>query len=173
MKLHLTAQEMGENGFPPLGLRLEGDDFAWSLFPEPGTVASVEGPIGGLPCLHLRIVEGAVRDEASLAKLAEAPFGGELVAPSLEPGTSGTLELAGARRPALAFYGRRRQGASVACCVAAIPAGDVTLLVIAGVLGTRRTRPSPASVVANPPLAILLESLELETEALVPRLMPE
>jgi hypothetical protein len=166
MLLQITAEGMRAHGLPATAVSLDCGELTPKLFPAPDTIASFEGPFGGLPCLHLRVVRSAVTTPRDLERIAEGSFGGELIGSNLEPGLTGAIELGGSRRIALTFYGRRRQGASVAGCLMAVPMGDTTLLVIAGVLGTRRTRPTPQDVMENPAIAGLLETLELDTKAL-------
>jgi hypothetical protein len=174
MEMHITAEDMRARGYPPLALRLEGEDFSWSLFPGPGTIASVEGPFAGLPCLHIRIAKGTVRDRRGVEAFASDHFGAELVALGVEPGPTGMIPVGGQKRPALGFFGRRRRGEPVAGCLAVIPAGDATILLLCGTLGTRLTRPSPQAVAGDEQLAALLETFTVETGALdEPRLIPE
>jgi hypothetical protein len=164
MQLRVSPSEAKERGLPGIGIALDGEGFTPLVFPRRNTIASLVGDIEGLPCVHLRAARPLVPDLDALHGLMAGHFGGELVAATLAPGGDGEVEVLGARRPAVAFYGRSRRGASVAGCLAAIPieSADLTLLVLMGVLGTPKIRPTPEAIVSHPQIADVLASLELE-----------
>jgi hypothetical protein len=162
MQLRLQASEVEKRGFPPLAIALEHRGLTPVLFPDPQTLVSLQGTIEGLPCVHLRVVKNAPNPQ----ELVRLRSGAELVAWGRVPGESGEVEILGSRRVAATFYGRAHLGRSVAVagCLATIPIeGDTSLLVIMGVLGTPKTRATPAAVASSPLIADVLASLELDS----------
>jgi hypothetical protein len=167
MHLHIRADETVAHGLPPVAIGLDGGGFTPYLFPDYGTILSLEGPIERLPFAHIRVAKRDADDTRILRELVKGRLGHSLLDVVLEPGEAGVVEIAGAPRNAIAFYGARPRGVKLAGCLAAIPLEprEGTLLVIVGAVGSPRTRPTPEDVSEIPPLARVLESLRLDDDA--------
>jgi len=162
--VEVTAAEAKAQGLPPIGLRVDPGDAPLSLlkFPEPDKYLIASGPPGG-PLLvivwetdqresNVAAVESAVRK--NFAQTWQQP---------LVIGEAGTLQIAGAARPALAFMTGESLRKTAWCGV--VMSGPSASVFVTFGRATREVAATPcAEVMTEPSLAAFAR-----TFALLPR----
>lgn len=152
--IEVRAEDAAARQLPPIGFSLDARAAGMEarLFAQPGQYLIASGPPGA-PLLFV-VWTAAPGGAAALAQAVQARFGG----PNLVVGEASTLELAGARQPALAFSTGAGMWTTAWCGVLVeTPSGA---LFVAFGFGSQQ-RLSCAQVAGHPSLSRLVRSFTL------------
>jgi len=150
------------HGLPALRVRLDtaGTPMLASATPEPGKYVIVSGPPGGVLQLDVWTSDQRGTDAAAIERAVRA----RLSQPYFQPlvvGAAEEIELAGARRTALALFSGSGM-VRTAWCATLITAGSSTALVTIGMAAGAEPEVPCSQVLAHPVLGKLAATLSLD-----------
>jgi hypothetical protein len=156
----VDAAQAAAHGLPAIGIQLDAQNrLMVTRFSQPGSYVSASGPPGGRIEFEAWNTDEAGLGHAAVRRAVEHRF----MAPSLVPkvwGSDGVLEIAGARRPAVAFLSDKAF-MQTGWCAALVPHGTGTLLVALASGAPGATTITCEQVVAHPSLQPILQSFQL------------
>jgi hypothetical protein len=160
--VQVSADESKEHGLPPIGMRVDatGTNLSLLKFPEPDKYLIASGPPGGPLLAIVWTTEEHESDAAAVERAVRKLFSNEWQKP-LEIGAAGTVTLAGASRPALAFT----TGQSLrytGWCGTLVTAKAGSILVTFGITPNAGAKPACAEVLAEPNLAAFARTFSVQ-----------
>lgn len=156
----IPASAATAHGLPAVGLQLDAPNpLMISQFPEEELYVSASGPPGGRLELEVWNTGERAGDVAAVRRAVAQRFTASSLVPKVW-GPDELLDIAGARRPAVAFLSDRAM-MQTGWCATLVPHAKGTLLVVLGSGAPGATAISCDKVVAHPALAALLRSFRI------------
>ncbi|MCC6739279.1 MAG: hypothetical protein IT452_09550 [Planctomycetia bacterium] len=152
----ITAADARAKGFPPVALSVDLEDTVLSGFPgtPQGALLRLSGPPGGPLGVSVEIVPAGSALEALVRERFDVPNFGPL-----RIGATVTVDVAGARRPGLAFAtGQSLAAMGQVATLVEFPGKDFAALVI---LGCGGREPDAAATLAQRDLAAVAKTLRV------------
>jgi len=156
----IAAAEAAAHGLPAVGMQLDAQNkLMISRFSQPGLYVGASGPPGGRLEFEAWNTDEMGLGPAAVRRAVERRF----TVPSLIPkvwGPDGMLEIAGGRRPAVAFLSDKAF-MQTGWCASLVPHGTGTLLIAFASGAAGATTITCDQVVAHPLLQPILQSFRL------------
>lgn len=157
----VTPDQAKAGGLPPLRVRLDttGVPMRATPTPEPGKFVIVSGPPGGVLQLDVWTTDVRETDPAAIERAVRARLNKPFHDP-IEIGAAAKIDLAGAKRDALAVF-TGKDAARTAWCAVIVPAGGTSTLVTIGMAAGAAPAVSCDEVLAHPLLGKLAGTLQI------------
>jgi len=156
----IPAADAAAHGLPAIGMQLDAENqLIVSPFPDGDMYLIASGPPGGRLLFQVWKTDEAGRDAAAVRRAVEKRF----TVPSLAPttwGPDGTLQLAGAQRPAVAYLSDKGF-MQTGWCATLVAHAAGTLLVVFASGAPGATSISCEKVVSHPSLAPVVRSFQI------------